>query len=260
MQPNPEHAPALAEHAWCREIFDSLNFKFKAPKVEPLFNPDKQPEWLQNVARELFQQIWPMVPMRKFGEITPEKLGRFLGQQCANCYAIGHAFEVGLQNLDRAQPVLKQFEAHRHLKPVASTLEVADLVRSLMADMVRTTSRFEKVVHRAFKKALDQPSHAAAVSFFSGFAKSLGRPGIVNLRPANATSATNVYLRLLFHWREVEKLRSVVELQEFLISNGMPKYQVGDIERLARLCSRVKLHLGKPGRPRKSNNSDTPAT
>jgi hypothetical protein len=112
--------------------------------------------------------------------------------------------------------------------------------------------RFEEVLHRAFKEALEQECYEEAVSFFQGFAKGISKPGLRSGTAALSTTATVIYQKLYFHWREVEQLQSVPELRTFLIRNGLSEPVLGEPERLEKLCERMGLSFRKRGRPRKT--------
>lgn len=255
---------ATEERDWCEQIYAQLEAMADS---SPFWNPSALPGWVQRVQVELMQQVFPASPLKKLKRATPRSIGLYLGQQCANCYAIGELLDVLPERIPEVEAMLSKLKPQQHLKPVESLLRVAEVGAFGFQEMVRSYSGFEATVHRAFKEALDQPSREEAAAFFSGFAAGISRPGLVKgntesgeagIQAAKPTSATAVYQRMFFQWREVEKLKTLEELREFLVASGLPANMVGDEERLARLCGRIGLAFRKRGRPRKRGNSDAP--
>jgi hypothetical protein len=241
------------QNEWCRAIFQTLEPPRQLTDPDSVMSLDNEPTWVQNVFYHLMQQAAPSFSIDKTREITPKILGRYLGQQCANLYAVQHLIvEVSDDSLRARQAQLAVFEQNRNLPGVESLLksiEFADQLVSLMPDYF---PRFEAALHNSFQAALGQSDYKQAVQFFQGFAKGISKPGIVQNRLARNSTATQIYQRLIIHRGEVERLENYPALQEFLANKGMPKHLVGSLKRLQKLCERCGLLLAKRGRPPKS--------
>ena len=186
--------------------------------------------------------------------MTPRKLGLNLGQKCANLYAMGNQVQAGFenpQNIEKAVTYIEQLEKNAENPVVASTLHSLELAGSLMVEMAEDSEKFEKIVHNAFKEALDQTNYAEAVQFFQGFAQGISSPGLKLGKLAQSTEATTIYQKMFFHWQEIDQLPTVTALHDFLLKVGIAKIMLGDIDRLRTLCKRIGYAPGKRGRPPK---------
>ena len=206
---------------------------------------------------ELSRQCLHLSPLRGMAAITPRKLGMNLGQKCANLYAIGNQLQAGLTALENPQNAKKvvefgnQLEKNKENPVVASNNHSLEVVGSLFEGLAKDAPAFEKIVHNAFKEALEQSNYGEAVQFFQGFAQGISSPGLLPGKLAQSTDATPVYRKMFFHWQEVDQLRNVTELYDFLLKIGISKRMLGDIERLRTLCKRIEYAPGKRGRPQK---------
>lgn len=243
---------------WYEQIFKELDFESEWPtNTRSPGNLDECPQWLLNVSRELMQQSSPAIPLRHFREVTPETLGAFLGQHCANLYAISEMLETGVTHLANEKAIVGTFQKYQDHPPVASVLEAINEAVDLFDELDDSLlPRFETLVHRAFKGALDQPNRKEAADFFRGFAHGISKPGLIAGNSALATTATPIYQRLFFHWQEIAELGSVTELRQLLLREGLSEQTLGHPKRLEKLCERLGLSFRSPGRPVR-NNADT---
>jgi hypothetical protein len=235
---------------WYEHVFDSLDFP-DVPRDAGV-NIEGEPPWVVNVLKELVQQVMPTVQIRKPTGVTPREVGRYIGQLCGNFFAIGDAFTTDPETLKRNQAVMEQFEKNRHLPAVEMTLNVASFCERSLLALAPAMERFDSAVMDSFKAALNQPSRAEAADFFQGFTDGISKPGLTaNATSAGATTATPIYQRLFSERRQVEKLKSVRELREFLLQRGLSEQVLGDPKRLEKLCERVGLSFGR-GRPKRA--------
>ncbi len=246
--------PPPKKPAWYEEVFDSTDLPNTTPELAPYTDVDRYPAWVLKVISELARQIMPAIPIKQLRAITPENVGRFLGQKCANVYAINERLLEAMPrvpDLGKAKALLKQLEQHKEKPGVSSFLHTAEITGSLIQDFVKDGEQIENQVLAAFKQALDQPSHQEAADFFRGFAEGMAKKGLTLKRMALETTATPVYQKMFFHWQEVDRLPGVPQLRIFLLKSGLPAAVVGDIGRLRRLCTRIGYAPGKRGRPAK---------
>lgn len=233
---------------WCDRIFSGLTkLEESRPSLGAITETESFPPWLKCIVQELLQQSLPAVPVRCGGPMTPDKLGRFLGQYCANYFLLGEVLEA----LGKPMPGLDQWIDINRLNPSPDSKNPALMVSGIfegIANLDESASKFERILIRAFKIALDQESHSEAASFFRGFSKGLSS----KRSPVEATSATTfpIYFRMFLRWQEVEKLTSVSDLRSFLLAQGVKEEVLGDPKRLEKICQRIGLSFRKPGRPR----------
>ena len=83
-------------------------------------------------------------------------------------------------------------------------------------------------------------------TYSSAFAK---KPKTIGTGDIGASNF-KIYLLLLIFWRGFERLKSVHQLHE-VFTKILGTYQTGNLKRMEKICERIGLHLGKPGRPQK---------
>jgi hypothetical protein len=250
--------PAKAS-TWYERIVDSLDFVDDAKSDD--LDIETEPQWVVNVLRELTQQTMPAFQFGGANPITPQGVGRYLGQQRANRAAIYAAMERASapENMARVKAfaeVLEKNKKNPALKaviegPVMASVEKAGefLLTSLQVN-ARLEGRFHKAALRALKVAWEQTDHSETVAFFQGLAKGLSKPGIREYSAARSTTATPIYQRLFIHRREIGKLKSVPELRAFLSQRGLSDRVLGHRKRLEKLCERIGLSFAELGRPK----------
>ena len=247
----------LPKQKWYERVFETTDLTFSNPELKPFVDVDQYPQWVTNIMVELSRKCLHLSPLRGMAAITPRKLGMNLGQKCANLYAIGNQVKAGItamenpQNAEKAVALMEQLEKNKENPVAASTLHAMEVTGSLIEEMANDADEFEKIVHSAFKEALEQPDYGEAVQFFQGFAQGISSPGLLPGRLAQSTDATLIYQKMFFHWQEIDQLRTVTELFDFLLKVGISKPMLGDIDRLRTLCKRIKYAPGKRGRPSK---------
>jgi hypothetical protein len=195
----------------------------------------------------------PTIPIKKLREITPDKLGRFLGQKCANVYAVAEKFQFATQGLGKLKAAANQLQQHKDKPQIRSFLHTIKILSPLIKDSPKSGKQVKINVLQAFKKALHQPNHKEAAAFFLGFAKGLSMKGFTSNGAARRTTATPIYQKMFYNWQEVDRLSSVPELKIYLLQNGFTEATVGHISRLRKLCTRVGYAPGKRGHPSKLN-------
>lgn len=245
------------EGPWFGEIVRKLERVRPPPKLASFLDVDAFPEWLIEVSRELFQQSVPSAPLAKFKEDTPNSVGLWLGQSAANFYAVGEALQGNMTIVEKNPEKVKAFQeklAADAAKPdVQNLLRVVTTTRDLLEGVEKHCSQLQKLILRAFKLALDQENYQEAAELFQGFAKGFSKKGLKGNQLARKTDATGIYTAMFFNWKTVDSLKSVAALRNFLLQIGFSEDQLGDPERLNKLCYRVKYRPGKRGRPSKSD-------
>jgi len=250
-KPNPP------ERTWYERVFELSDLTFSNPELKAFLDVDQYPDWVTNVMIELSRQGLHLTPLRGMAALTPKKLGMSLGQKCANLYAIGNQVQAGITALENPQTAAKAVAYIERLgrkkehPVVASTIQALDTTGSLLLELANGSDEFEKIVHLAFKEALNQTDYGEAVQFFQGFAQGISSPGILPGKLAQSTDATPIYQKMYFHWQEIDRLHTVIELYDFLIKVGVSKPMLGDIERLRTLCKRIGYSPNKKNRPPK---------
>jgi hypothetical protein len=152
-------------------------------------------------------------------------------------------------HVEKGTELARQLEAQKDRPGCASALHMLNLEAMYLGELPEVADAFEKSVHEAFKKALEQADYNEAVGFFQGFAKGPSKQGFRAGKLDQDTLATPIYLKVWAHWQEVDRLQNVTELHNFLLKNGFTEATLGDPDRLKRLCGRIKYAPGKRGRP-----------
>jgi hypothetical protein len=210
-------------------------------------DPTTEPGWVVNVLKQLVQQTMPAVGL-KTHEFTPHRLGRLLGQQQANWDAVEKALEEALtpERMARGEALLKKLEENANNPAVASLLAAIDCAVNLFIAAESLMDRFNAITLETLKTAWEQPDYLERLAFFQGLAEGLSKPGF----PSRATGATPIYQRLLVHRAEIQQLKTVPDLREFLRRCGLSEQVLGHPKRLEKICERIGLSFAKVGRPR----------
>jgi hypothetical protein len=238
----------MRTETWYGSVFETLCFL--CPHAPDGVNLENEPVWVMNVWKQLVQQVMPAVSLKSH-EVTPRRLGRLLGQEGANWTAIGNAFtENGTpEKVARGEALLDQLKAHPENGAASSVLQAVEIVEQVLKSSEPLISLRIRITVDALTAAWLQPDERERLAFFQGIIEGLSKPGF----PSRFTDATAIYQRLLFHRKEVEKLKSVRELREFLLSRGLTPQSLGELKRLEKLCQRIGLSFAEPGRPKRTN-------
>lgn len=236
---------------WYGKIWDDLEVGKISPRLAPYLDVENLPQYQVKLAEKIASQTMPAISIGNLATPTPETLGLVLGQKCANLYALGDGQTIAAIQQEKLKlealnklPNAPGLDSARHLFRVAE---------ACLEELAKDGPRFEKMVHAAFKAALDQTSHQEAVEFFQGFAKGLSAAGLNAGKPANQTDATPVQMKMFLHSKEVAAMKTISELRAFLLKNGFTEQSLGDDQRLIKLCQRLGFSPGKRGRPPKTN-------
>jgi hypothetical protein len=238
--------PAIPR-TWYEQIWDKIELVNTNPELAPYLDVDKLPEYQINVTAKLIGQGLPLTPPKELKIITPEKLGRILGQQCATLYELGKQFEPlgNPESVKQAEKAVEFFTKHEQVPGVGSLLQGANVAGMLVLELAKGFPRFEKNVHAAFKAALDQHSHQEAIEFFRGYAHGLANPGIKDGKLRRRTDATTLQSKMFIHAEAIAKMKTVNELRAFLLENGFTEQTLGNDERLQKFCTRLGFAPGK---------------
>jgi len=155
------------------------------------------------------------------------------------------------ERLAQDKAMLEQLAKNTNDPASVSLLAALEFRANALAAVEPLRERLNEITLDALKTAWEQPSQLERLAFFRGLAEGLSKPCL----PSRGTDATPIYQRLWIHRREIEKLKSVPELHAFLLSTGLSENVLGRpdahgrFKRLEKVCERLELSLGKPGRP-----------
>ncbi len=245
--------PTPPESTWYERIFERLDAGPMPANLSAFCDADYVPAWVRNVLQELLQQSHPAISLKKFGAVTPEKLGILLGQQCANAFAMGENFSQPQADPKAVEAAMERLKQNQHLPAVNRLLGALRLLEGLGSHLSARIQWLEMLSNDACKEALAQSSHEEASAFFRGFSKGIARKGMDKFSPVRSTTATEIYQKLFCCWGEVSQLKSVSELRSLLIQTGVKEQMLRDPKRLEKICERIGLKLRGRGRPRKSD-------
>lgn len=196
---------------------------------EPGFMKGDFPEWVERVARELISTLYPAANLKVGKAWTAGEVGAMLGHRLAYLHGVAE---------------------HPWQMPVGKPFKQLDKksVKQMQKEILRFLNKFEVSLGRSLVLASAQPHHESTL-FFTAFARGLSK------KPSDAQASnfhrttTRVYWLLLVGWPSVQKLDSVRALQQGLCRYLDP-HVVGDIKRIEKMCQRLNLRFGPPGRPR----------
>lgn len=238
---------AAIPRTWYEQIWDKIELVNTNPELASYLDVDKLPEYQINVTAKLIGQGLPLTPPKELKIITPEKLGRVLGQQCATFYELGKQFEPlgNPETVKQTEKTVELLTKNEQLPGVGSLLQAANVAGMLVLELAKHFPKFEKNVHAAFKAALNQHSHQEVIEFFRGYAHGLANPGMKDGKLRRRTDATTLQLKMFVHAEQIAKMKTVNELRAFLLKNGFTEQILGNDERLQKFCSRLGFAPGK---------------
>ena len=235
---------------WYRRIFDAVRSAYFPADSSPEFATE--PVWVKKVLKKLAQQAMPAFSLKP-QKLTPLRVGRLLGQQQANRAAIDKALEMSQapERLAQDKAMLEQLAKNTNDPASVSLLAALEFRANALAAVEPLRERLNEITLDALKTAWEQPSQLERLAFFQGLVEGLSKPGL----PLRVTDATPIYERLWVHRKIIKELKSVPELYSFLLSTGLSDSilgrpdRLGRCKRLEKVCQRLELSPGKPGRP-----------
>jgi hypothetical protein len=186
------------------------------------------PEWVFNAMERLWSPYLQWLVGMEEAEPSLENMGKLVG-----------ALKFATENAMNLTPILAW---HRRWGNLKRAKRIFRPLRIIMASIRRT-------IQGILRRAHEFPSHETA-DFFQGFNIAM-RHNLVDRegKPIIKNDATKLYLFLIMFWKTVDKMQSVPQLHKWL-GKFFPQNELSDIERLRGICKKIKLHLGKRGRPK----------
>jgi hypothetical protein len=229
-----------ANREWLRRIVARME-RAENKLPEPPWLNGEWSKWVENVGRELLRTFHPTAKFKVSDNWEPGEVGAMLGQQVAYFDSLARMMAVldGGRRLEEGSARLRQGyqEAGGELREKTERRVFPDLMRGL---------KF------ALTLAIEQDYRSCA-RFFAAFGRAIERT--VSGRGDFGRTNTQIYIALLLSWRSVEKLDSVPALHRGLCKIGT--HVVGDLKRIEKMCQRLELRFGRPGRPRKARATDS---
>lgn len=128
---------------WYKEIFNSIELTDSRPALRPYLDVDKHPAWVTNVLGELVGQNMPTFPLKKVKEITPKMVGTFLGQNCANVYAVAENLHVARESTNKLREAAKQLQMHEAKFDVRNVMLIVRVMELVIEDSPKSGERFK---------------------------------------------------------------------------------------------------------------------
>ena len=147
-------------------MFDSQDQPELNEALAPYTEVEKQPKWVARVLGPVMGQVLSLSRVKDLKVVTPRKVGVFLGQKRADLYMLGEASQRGQSDhgqVKRAMELLKEVEARKDLPEWSSALHALKIGAMFIEGLRKVADAFEKSVHEAFRKALEQPNYNEAV-------------------------------------------------------------------------------------------------
>jgi hypothetical protein len=85
---------------WFEQIWEKVELVNTNPELSQYLDVDKFSGYQLKVTAKLIGQALPLTPPKQLKTMTPEKLGRVLGQQCATLHSLGEYFQSLGNNLE----------------------------------------------------------------------------------------------------------------------------------------------------------------
>lgn len=237
---------SLKEHRtkWLRRLADELE------KLEPLMPikllPDgiEYPQWVLKVEREFSLVVLPSAKLKNSDlKMTPKRMGAILGHTCEMAVWmmewINHQMESDI-------PVNETSSSKKPLSEI--TEEEWEKGASILNSLGNWYLALRRLAKRALCSCVDQ-TYDDMTDFLLGYADAFSRKP-KTFQVGNMGNPTfEIYVFMLIYWQLIERLGSVRELHEALVT-VMGK-RIGDRKRIEKICQRIGLTFRKAGRPQK---------
>ncbi len=211
-------------------------------KIEPFvpfsFLPPEEacPEWVRRVEREFSLAVFPVARLKEATVLTPMRMGAMLGHQCANVVWMTEWMQAQFAEVSKVEQSITEDQARQ--------------AQALINSLPKWYEALRQLAKTALSSCVDQTYQemseflTAYASAFARKPKSFGSGDIGNTN-------FEIYVYMLTHWRLVERLQSVSQLHGVL-QKVFGENKVGNLKRIEKICQRIELRLGKPGRPKKT--------
>ena len=227
--------PLEVRRAWLRSLIAEF---IKLGPLLPLklYGRDEStPKWVQNVEREIGAAMLPIARVKDEQNLSPRKMGGFIGHAFAYCKWMVEYIEAEIKRL------LDQEFKMPELTP--------EQIR-IGKKFIKLTAALHRLARRGLCSSLEQPFDDAN-EFIMGYAEAFSKKPKTRNASDIGNSATQIYFFMFILWRAVHSMQSVRQLHEWLVKAFGP-YRVGDLKRVEKMCQRIELHYRKPGRPKQA--------
>jgi len=231
------------DREWLRRIVARMERAYDT-LPEPYWLTGEWPAWVKNVGRELLKTFHPTAKLKVSPHWEPGEIGALLGQQIA--------YFDSLEDLTRPPEEKLDWKKLR-------LVYGKDIKKRVGAYEKKFNEQFLPELERAMKFALKlaiEQEYRPCSKFFAAFGRGIERR-VSSIGDIERTN-TRIYVLLLIAWRSVEKLGSVRALHNALC-RVFGTHLVGDLKRIEKMCQRLDLHLGRPGRPRSQKDCAVPS-
>ena len=216
---------------WLKTIVDEFEAIENQMPTLGFMGDDEWPAWVKVLAREYIKTLMPSHKWKEGKKWTPAEVATMVA------YRLSYISRLCESN-PQIEKLLKEMppEVREHLEKNGEYFlkAIPDFYEASMA---------------AVSLALIQEP-VEFIPFFEAFSKAFLRaPADIGASNFLRTS-THVQYFMLREWRLVATFHSVRELHDWLCRN-FETHLVGDQKRIEKMCERIGLHFGQPGRPRK---------
>ena len=240
--PEPASAPESRVQAELRACFTRLverghEWLLERSKTladtwgEQTVTVEEPPEWVINATNLFVQPYVRWLDGMEEDSPTLEDFGKLVG-----------GLKIGSDNGGNHAPLLAWCGRFGSVEQVKTMLEPVREAMVLLSDAVK------EILH----KVEEFPAHEAE-PFYRGYETAL-RHNLVDERGKAIikNDAIPLYMFLVMFWPVVQQQRGVNQLHS-LMRKFFTIDVLGDVDRLKGICKKIKLHLGKRGRPKKKN-------
>ena len=218
------------------------------------FAPVEAPAWVATVAGELIRVMNPTLTIEHYQRSGPRFLGELVGHQ----EALITGDEGIVRRLEKAAEIMEALDKLLQAKLSKKAYDrIVEEGKKYEGDIDRFCAGFEDVLTakaeciKAVVNVANRQRLNEKIDFFGGYAHALATPLFNESgRLAHEKLTTNIYLLMCIFWKYVRKMPSTAVLHGWL-TRLLGNQAVGDLDRVRKICFRIKLRLRPRGRPRK---------
>jgi hypothetical protein len=242
--PAPRSTPV-----WVKEIFDKLVVVDKKRPELP-FLRGSQPPWVERIMMDMMNPFFSKAKIERGMILTPQALGEIIGKQGVLWLSV----EQLLHEIRKDRE--KYFELRTNLERQTTPEQFKQLGEYWRVVVEEWRPGFRAFVKEATGRLLEEEMEDW-VAFCEGLSKSEAKIPVDPESKDFPRTTTRIYFIMMVNWRVIGGLRSVRELHEWL-RRVCGSQVIGELKRVEKMCQRIGLSFGKPGRPRKSEIQTEP--
>ena len=245
MEEMPDH--------WSPWVKQSMQKLYEAESINYDFIPDSAPSWVFSLLEEVVKIGMPNIKFKALNQPGEEILGAAIGH-FRQTLESSNGLPMQLEKLGSVSEKLddmlrKKWGTRRYERHIRRNRRIIEDVEQFFDNMGVCFEKKYELLQQCVNDALELSFDEQGL-FFEAYAKAIRTELFdadgLSLRQ---TTSTPLYVWMLIYWRYINRMPSVTVLYERLCWIFGQK-QIGELDRVKKMCFRHKIRLRGKGRPK----------